>query len=572
MKPRSLVSLAAAVAASLTMIVLWSQLKADHEGDIANVAESVSYGTRSELVRRLETQFSALRRVALYWATYGGDDAFAVPRLASDAKIELDHFEGVEFLAWRYPNRLLRFFTEARSLDLTREPTDEEWSQVERALEIVGDADRETLVGPEIDDEGVARYVLYVPVSVGDDRAGLIASINVAENLNALLLDEAPGYSIRVTCCDGVELYERGEPAADAADSLIRDGWIELSPGALWNVAHAPTEALLEDLDPWALDALLPVGLLVSLLVGAFLHETLRARSRARAAVDAQAQVRAVNATLESEVRQRTQGLSEALADLNTINLSVSHDLRSPLQAIVALTSVVQAEHGDKLGERGAERLQRILANTAYMNGFLDRVLSFSQASSLECRKDTIDMREVAAQVADELAGNGAPAEIVVGELPPCTADARMIHILLANLVDNALKYADKGTGTPRIEIGCSSYRSETVYYVRDNGPGFDQADADRLFEPLERLEAGTRAQGLGLGLAIVKRIVERHGGRVWAESSPGQGATFSFTLPGRLPLLAAADRNGPGGAAKKSGQHGRIRAAPMSAEGDGAG
>ncbi len=534
LKPRVLVSLAVAAVASLLTIVLWAQLVADRSQDIADVAETVSYATRSELVRRLETQFSALRRVALFWAAYGGAASSAIPRLASDARIELDHFDGVEFVAWRYPNRSLRFFTQAQTLDLTRQPTDEEWARVERALESVGDPDQEALIGPDMDEQGHLRYLLYVPVSLNGDRAALISSVEVRKNLGAILRDAAPGYAIRVRCCDGIELFSRGEPAPNLEDDWRRDGWIELSPGALWNVEHAPTQTLLEDLQPAVLDAVLVSGLLMSLLLGAFVHETLRARSRARAATAARRQLATANEALDLEVQDRTRGLTEALTDINTINLSVSHDLRSPLQSIVSLTQLLEVENKEQLGPKARERLCKILANTRYMSGFMDRLLSFSQASSLDYETRTLDMRELAEQVAADLAKNEPKyPHVTVGDLPPCSADETMVRILLTNLIENALKYANGDSGEAHVDVGHTMGDGATIYYVKDNGPGFAQSEADRLFEPLERVETSGHVAGLGLGLAIVKRIVSRHGGRVWAESAVGEGATFFFTLHG---------------------------------------
>jgi signal transduction histidine kinase len=533
LRPRSLISVAAAAAAAAVSIVIWLQLVTHHQKDIGEVTQTVSYATRSELARRLETQFSAFRRVALYWAVYGGQNSGDVPRLASDAKIELDHFEGVEFLAWRYPNRELRFFTEAQTLDLTRTPSAEEWTRVETALQRFQNIDHEALIGPQIGSDGKVRFVLYVPVTIGNNRAELITSIDVTENLQALLQDEAPGYSIRVSCCDGAELYRRGEGASGRGAELEREGWIELSPGARWLVSHTPTQSLVDDLDPWALDATLIMGLIMSLLLGAFVHETLRADSRARAAAAAQRETEAANTALESQVAARTQSLSEALADINTINLSVTHDLRSPLQTIVLGTQALQIEYGSVLGEAGSERLLAILASTDYMNTVMDRVLSFSQASTFEYQKKTVDMRRMAESVAAELSRH-APARtsIEVHDLPPCSADPTMINILFTNLIDNALKYAPAKGRPGHVEIGSRADNGEIVYFVKDDGAGFNSADAERLFEPLERLQGGAKAKGLGLGLAIVKRIVNRHGGRIWAESAPGEGATFSFTLP----------------------------------------
>jgi signal transduction histidine kinase len=286
---------------------------------------------------------------------------------------------------------------------------------------------------------------------------------------------------------------------------------------------------LAADLKTWAVDAVLVVGLAMALLIGAVVFASQRARARAIAAGAAEQRVRALNRELETRVEMRTRDLNEVLADLNTINLSVSHDLRSPLNAASLLAHRLRQEFVDDGTTK--ECVDRIIANIGRMTGIMDRLLGFSRASSFEYRIERVDMRALAEQVVSEQTDDAdVRVRITIGELPPADADRTMIHILLTNLIANALKHATSA-GAEQIEIGCVRREHECVYFVADNGPGLDEHVAHQLFKPMRRPEGSSENGGLGLGLAISARIVERHGGRIWVESATDKGAVFLFTL-----------------------------------------
>jgi signal transduction histidine kinase len=385
------------------------------------------------------------------------------------------------------------------------------------------------MIGPERDADDHSIYALYIPARREGREGALIALIDAHEQLEALLLDEALGYQLRVSCCRDKELYRRGTADARVPDAWVREGWIEPSPATLWRVQHQPTAALAADFRTWAVDATLIVGLAMALLIGAVVYEGKKARMRAVAASEAERRVRALNRELETRVEMRTRDLNEVLADLNTINLSVSHDLRSPLNAANLLTYGLRQQNAHD--EKTAACLDKITANIKRMAGIMDRLLGFSRVSSFEYRIEQVDMRGLAGQVVHEQASEpGSQAQITIGDLPPADADRTMIHILFTNLLGNALNHAKNG-GVQKIEIGFEERDREGVYFVADNGPGFDEGKADELFKPAHRLRESSEKGGLGLGLAISARIVERHGGRIWAESGANEGARFLFTL-----------------------------------------
>lgn len=519
---QSLPPIAVATVAATAVIFLWQGLRYDHETKVAQVTEAASYATRSALARQLIEQFGAFRDLADFWAANeGGQTGQAT---AANA-IPLTLFEGVDVLTWDEQGP--HFVSEDADLEVENLSDARQWSSLGKLFPVQRPT-RPTIIGPEIDSDGHAIYSFLVPAR---REATLIGVIDANDALETFLLDEAPGYDIHVRCCDGLTLYRRSTETFDPPDRWIVDGWISPEPGLLWNVEHRPTPDLATGLTPWATDAVLIVGLAMAFALGAFVHQSQRADNRARAASEAEQHVTTLNRNLEHEVERRTQDLNEVLADLNTINLSVSHDLRSPLNAISLLSHQLRLQR-DRSPEDQA-LLERIEANVKRSGAIMDRLFGFSRATSFEYTIEPVDMQALADQVAEELGSDHPSAEISIGMLPPTEADGTMVHSLLTNLVANALKYACDQPSI-RIEIGHEFRDGESVYFVRDNGPGFEPALTGQLFKPLKRPSEGGKKGGLGLGLTIAARIAKRHGGRIWAESKPGEGATVKFTLAPR--------------------------------------
>jgi signal transduction histidine kinase len=206
----------------------------------------------------------------------------------------------------------------------------------------------------------------------------------------------------------------------------------------------------------------------------------------------------------------------------------VSHDLRSRLNAISLITGQLQQGVPDEA--RNPSRFEKIAENVARMANITERLLGYSRTTSFDSELEEVDMRALAEEVVKQQSG-AAPA-VSIGRLPPVHADRAIVNILLGNLVGNALKHGQSARGLA-IEIGSIALADgTTAYFVRDNGPGLTKDVADQLFKPMTKTE-GARDEGLGLGLAIAARAVARHGGKIWVESQPGQGATFLFTLRG---------------------------------------
>jgi DNA-binding response OmpR family regulator len=247
-------------------------------------------------------------------------------------------------------------------------------------------------------------------------------------------------------------------------------------------------------------------------------------------AAKALAETRAAMA--EALVRSNAE-LVQANRELESFSYSVSHDLRAPLRMISAFTRMTIDELGDQLGDQGRDRSRRVLAAAARMSDLIDALLELARISRAPLGRHQVDLSHVAALVLGELArrdpGRDVGLEITPGLV--VDADGRLIRILLDHLLGNAWRFT-AGIRGARISVGREQRGGEPAYFVRDNGVGFDMSHVDRLFLPFQRLPTDSEPTGTGIGLATVRRIIERHGGEVWAEGSVGHGAKISFTVP----------------------------------------
>ncbi|MGB3611941.1 MAG: ATP-binding protein [Cellvibrio sp.] len=246
----------------------------------------------------------------------------------------------------------------------------------------------------------------------------------------------------------------------------------------------------------------------------------------------AEEEVNRLNAVLEQRVRQRTAELEAANKELGAFCYSVSHDLRAPLRRIEGFRRILSEEYRDDLGEKGRHYLSRIEAGTREMAEMIDSFLRLSRATQGEMDVQRVNISEQVTDVINRIQERESNRQITLKIEPDIFADVdkRFFEVLLTNLLDNAWKYS-RHQENAKIVFGVTLLNEETVYYISDNGVGFDMAYADRLFSPFNRLHKAEEFDGVGIGLATVQRIVARHGGRIWTQSAPGEGATFYFTL-----------------------------------------
>ncbi|WP_298273251.1 ATP-binding protein [Geobacter sp.] len=261
------------------------------------------------------------------------------------------------------------------------------------------------------------------------------------------------------------------------------------------------------------------------------------------------AQLEEANTALQQEIAQREQAQKEIISlnadlfrqkgaletvnkELESFSYSVSHDLQAPLRNIAGFSSLIMEDYGERLDAEGKDYLKRIVAGCKRMAGLIDDLLVLARVTRLVLRKETVDLSALSRLIIEELKA-GEPSRYVqttVTDRMVVHGDPTLMGAVMENLLGNAWKYT-RNTEDARIEVGCSSRDGETVYFVRDNGAGFDMRYGDKLFGAFQRLHSPSEYEGSGIGLATVQRIIHRHGGTVWADAEVGKGATFYFSL-----------------------------------------
>lgn len=243
--------------------------------------------------------------------------------------------------------------------------------------------------------------------------------------------------------------------------------------------------------------------------------------------------LRMENAELQERLRERAVELEAANKELESFSYSVSHDLRAPLRAINGFSTIVVEEYAAQLPDEAQRLLGSVIRGARRMEQLIDDLLQFSRFARQPLSKQSVNVLALVQELVDELQKEQGDrkVEVRVGALANCVADLALLRQVFANLLSNAFKYTGK-VAQPAVEVGYRLEEGRHVYFVRDNGAGFDMQYAHKLFGVFQRLHSADEFKGTGIGLSIVQRVIQRHGGRVWVEAEVNKGATFYFDLP----------------------------------------
>jgi signal transduction histidine kinase len=239
------------------------------------------------------------------------------------------------------------------------------------------------------------------------------------------------------------------------------------------------------------------------------------------------------NTRLEQLVSERTQALEDANRELEAFSYSVSHDLRSPLRSINGQCQLLKDEYAEKFDGNWLQHIDKIRAGTLDMEHLIDDMIALSLVQRHQLNREIVNISELAKKSIEQLQDTtpGRSVDVIIEPGMQVNGDKQLLGIALNNLLDNAWKYSQKSEHA-RIEISEKNLGNEVVYYVKDNGVGFSTSEADKLFQPFQRLHKQEEYEGSGIGLATVQRIIDRHHGKVWADAEKNAGATFYFTVP----------------------------------------
>jgi signal transduction histidine kinase len=554
---RLLVALAIASIGVLLSLVAWSALGSSErealDARLASIAAEISRSLESAFGQEVEQ----MRDLARTWGTLGTEDA---ARWQAEANRFRQMHASCLALEWS-PSSLRRETTLASGTPeslgfLDGSALD---ANVEETRLAAAAGGYETVLGPRPGPEGRNLFEYLIPVPTGDHETKVLAAlVDPGATVRRVVGPWLEDYGIAVSI-GSVEVFRHIEsPGRGVARSVERrafraglqgqDGTIAVEPGA--GLLASPRQPLR--------DVVLVGSIVLSVLVAmtywvgqlAFLrarelHEATFELEEQRDALDRVRRERQtltagmISMKVEMESRSSRERAEPATSELETFTYSVSHDLRSPMGAILNYAGVLSEDYHDALGPEGRDHLHRIAASAQKAIAMMDGLLAFSRVGSRELKITAIDVGTMVREIHAELAGarhDSEPVpELSMGVLPPAKADRTLLCTLFTNLLSNSFKFT-QGVEHPTVEVGGYAREDGVVYYVKDNGAGFDMRYANKLFRVFEQLPTKEPHDGHGIGLAVVERIVRRHGGSIRAEAVPGKGATFFVTLPDGTP------------------------------------
>jgi signal transduction histidine kinase len=381
---------------------------------------------------------------------------------------------------------------------------------------------------------GSDEKITLLYVEDDPDAHELVSSMIARKYPELKLLAAADG-------CAGLEMFKRNQPEIVLTDIRmpVMDGLQLAAEVRLLNpetciiaiTAHSDTECLLTAIE---------IGFNHYILKPVEYRKLFAAIDQCLVVLSLKREVNAQNAQIRSlgiALAAHVEELETANQDLEAFNYSVAHDLHNPLVCIGGYSRVILKQAEDRLDEHHREYLREIIARVEGMERYLKALLNFSRSTRESLQREPVELSEIVKAVVAELKQTDPVrnATFLIAEGVMGNGDRNLLRVVLQNLLGNAWKYTGKQQEAV-IEFGAKDYAGITACFVRDNGPGFDPVEAEKIFVPFRRLAGADGFSGFGIGLATVQRIIQRHGGTIWAEAAPGTGATFYFTLEEGLP------------------------------------
>lgn len=515
-----------------TLAIWWSAMK-DSNRRSAETLFSIASESHALMNTRVDRHIAATRNLALYWQLYGLQDE---RQWQYHAQMMLSIFRSMDWIAWVNQTGTYRF--SSRDSSATIDP------EILRIGREHASRPGNQILYPERVGES---FFVFQPIRTPDDSVGtMIVALAPSRLLGRELLGVGETIAYTVLSQSGEAVYRSGEPALEVPKEMVQV--LDLSEvfGPDWKVRYEPTAGYLRGTGSKWHNFFLLTGVLLSVALGAIafqfmsLREYSDALSATNTRLDAQVRelserdltLRKLNDELEARVDARTTQLLEAVTELEAFSHSISHDLRSPVGAVLNYAAILQEDYGKRLDPEGLKHLKRIQDCAQAATRLLNQMVQFVWRE--EGEKTDVDMTEAAREAyAEVVTGqeDSQDVEFDLKPLPPTRGNAALMGRVFRNLIGNSVKYT-RGKEGRRIEVRGEVGEKENLYYVSDNGIGFDPAAGQSLFEPFLRLHSSKEYDGAGLGLAIVAKIVRKHGGRAWAESDGISGARFVFALP----------------------------------------
>jgi signal transduction histidine kinase len=527
------------LAGAILSAVLWLMVLEREKRHIEQLTVIELNSLENTLQEAIKTQIEALQRLTSRWEVRGGTpwEEWRV-----DAANYIDDHPGLAALGWADASLRARWIVPevySESIqDLNLAFEQHRRTTLERARDT-----REAVRTRSIDLKlGWRGFTVYFPLYTGERFDGMIVAVYHTERLFDAIVAPHFDNGLSVAVYElGENIYSRRHDGTAEAARWMQHREVTVG-GVTLQLQVTPGPSMWAEMRSALPEIALTAGLIFSFLLMTsvrlweralyYLHATERQNLHLLEEIDERKRAVEESEQLAESLRRQTEELESANKELAAFSYSISHDLRAPLRGMDGFSQALLEDYGDQLDDTARDYLGRIRRASQRMADLIDAILTLSRATQGELRRRKVDLSALAEGVVEELRYTAPERDVQISVQSgiEVVGDERMLRVALQNLLGNAWKFTAR-CDSPDIAFGTTERDGKTVYYVQDNGAGFNMTYADRLFTAFQRLHRSDEFEGTGIGLASVRRIINRHGGDVWAESRPGEGATFYFTL-----------------------------------------